>query len=1019
MRGKEKGVTLVALVVTIIVLIILASITIGAIKGDGGIINQSKDAKAEVEKQQWEERIDSAIIDAETKYPNPTLDQVIEELIKDGIIDSEDQVDENGTITTNEPVYEIEGKLDDYLDKDTPEEPDPEPDPDPEDPDEPILAEHTVTYDFKTNNGLSAGKTSAKLEEGETVDLSVVSSKAGYEFIGWNTNSNAHEGLTSLKMGTSDITLYAIYKKDIVATFNYWNGSTTEEEQKTGTVYNNETTISITTPAIANANKDGLIYTPRGWSEQNVGNGSIVATSGGNLNVSDSKEYYALYEGSTKVTFYYYSGSGQTSASGTSASTMNSNGEIITSDTIEIPNVVRASSGPNGTLYAGVAENTNIASGETGTTVSASNSVYYAYYSRNITFYYNSGTYSKSYSSTGTKTATTNGSSYSTILTRTPSTTTYNGIDFSHWSSTSGQDYEADPSATSYTTYYAVYDGERNVPFTYWNGYSSSTTYATGGRKYISTTSNIVSTGGEVEIPEEVTNSSGPSGTSYVFVSSSETGTYAETPTADGTMYYAIYSKEITITKMTYNNTPKYQYSSIYGYSTGRTSNEAVTLEADSNLPVGYSFYGWSTSTSAGGSILTNTTIYPTSNATYYAIYKKTVEVSYNLNGGSGDSSTQYVDAKMNYLGSTSGSQNITVHSKPYKVSQAFVYWSTSTGTSYRAEEVINPTENITLNAVWYQMVIPASISAYEGETVHLTLAVNDADDITDIKVYRSNSRSEDGYSISNENNVTLLKQNDSVYRMSITDVNLNQEGYYYFVIKSRTYGDIEIENSDNACFIEISEAENILKSGDWVYYSGWGYQGNCVVLWGESSSYGNQIIPMETVADISIGNGTGGISSNIQDVNTAKSAYNNAISNLNARAYEYYDSKYLKDARCVGSNPQNKNAESGTGEFKDTDTNYLYDVTQMKMLGIYSIGEDYWLASRNVTSSYPGKNYSLYYMSSGASNPSVDTICYSASSSSISYHCTHGLRPVFILRDDIIITGGSGTEYDPYTLGT
>ena len=30
----------------------------------------------------------------------------------------------------------------------------------------------------------------------------------------------------------------------------------------------------------------------------------------------------------------------------------------------------------------------------------------------------------------------------------------------------------------------------------------------------------------------------------------------------------------------------------------------------------------------------------------------------------------------------------------------------------------------------------------------------------------------------------------------------------------------------------------------------------------------------------------------------------------------------------------------------------------------------------------------------------------------------TYGLRPVFTLKDEVKVTGGSGTEDDPYTLG-
>ena len=115
-RIKEnKAVTLIALVVTIVVLIILAGISISALTGDKGIINQVHTAKENTEIASWEEQIDLAIIDAEKKYRNPTLDDVKEELKNKGVIDDYSQVSEKGVITTNEPVYEILGKLDDYI----------------------------------------------------------------------------------------------------------------------------------------------------------------------------------------------------------------------------------------------------------------------------------------------------------------------------------------------------------------------------------------------------------------------------------------------------------------------------------------------------------------------------------------------------------------------------------------------------------------------------------------------------------------------------------------------------------------------------------------------------------------------------------------------------------------------------------------------------------------------------------------------------------------------------------------
>ena len=112
---KNKGITLIALVVTIVILLILASISIGALTGDNGIIDQAHTAKEDTEIASWEEQIDLAIIDVEKKHREPTLDDVKEELKNKGIINDYSQVDKDGVITTNDPVYKIVGKLDDYV----------------------------------------------------------------------------------------------------------------------------------------------------------------------------------------------------------------------------------------------------------------------------------------------------------------------------------------------------------------------------------------------------------------------------------------------------------------------------------------------------------------------------------------------------------------------------------------------------------------------------------------------------------------------------------------------------------------------------------------------------------------------------------------------------------------------------------------------------------------------------------------------------------------------------------------
>ena len=89
---NQSGITIVTLVITIVILIILAGISIGSITNDNGIINQATNAKNDMQYQQWSEQIDSAIIDVESKHVNPTFDEVVQELIDKGIIDKENQV---------------------------------------------------------------------------------------------------------------------------------------------------------------------------------------------------------------------------------------------------------------------------------------------------------------------------------------------------------------------------------------------------------------------------------------------------------------------------------------------------------------------------------------------------------------------------------------------------------------------------------------------------------------------------------------------------------------------------------------------------------------------------------------------------------------------------------------------------------------------------------------------------------------------------------------------------------------
>ena len=61
-KGKrEKGITLIALVITIIVLLILAGVTIATLTGDNGILTKAGDAKTQTEQAKEDENLKIAI----------------------------------------------------------------------------------------------------------------------------------------------------------------------------------------------------------------------------------------------------------------------------------------------------------------------------------------------------------------------------------------------------------------------------------------------------------------------------------------------------------------------------------------------------------------------------------------------------------------------------------------------------------------------------------------------------------------------------------------------------------------------------------------------------------------------------------------------------------------------------------------------------------------------------------------------------------------------------------------------
>ena len=165
---------------------------------------------------------------------------------------------------------------------------------------------YLVTYDYSYNGGESSNKIQEEKLPGEKIDLNVEARKTGYEFIGWSTNPNDKEGLDSLIMGNEDITLYAIFKKDISINFIDYKGAEENQKEERITIYNNDKG-EITAPEI----NEYLDWTSRYWtidkepdSNKTVESGEVIT------NITENQTYFARYTKEISISFDLNEGEG-------------------------------------------------------------------------------------------------------------------------------------------------------------------------------------------------------------------------------------------------------------------------------------------------------------------------------------------------------------------------------------------------------------------------------------------------------------------------------------------------------------------------------------------------------------------------------------------------------------------------------------------------------------------------------------------------------------------------------------
>ena len=582
---------------------------------------------------------------------------------------------------------------------------------------------YTVTYNYSENGGASATKTSAKVVKGTSIDLSPTATKSGYTFVGWNTNKDAKEKLSSLTMGTNNVTLYAIYSKTITGTFYYWNGSKQVSTTKSATVYNKTTSGSITAPTLANASKDGVTYTQRGWSTSNTGNATVNLNSGASVTLSSNATYYGLYQASITATFYYYNGSKQASTTAKGTRYMNSSGAYVQGG-ITVPSAVSSSTGLWSTKYGGVATAVN---SSTAATVNTANTKYYAFYGSTLTYYYYNG--SAHTSSSTTKRSRSNGTSYVCTVDSTPKPSAYDGASFKWWSydaTKTSSDYKREPNATGVAALYAVYEKSVTATFYYNSGdaYSATQTSTTakGTKNYVSKSGGVNTYNGSISIPSAVTGSTGYYGTKYKGVSKSTNSSTAATVNTGTTKYYAYY--DVGITYYYYNGSA---HTSSTSTRRARSNGSTYVCTVDSKpTPSKYdsaTFKWWSyDSTKASTDYKREPNA--TAMTSLYAVYQRTITATFNYWNGS-KATTATASGTRSYVSKSGGVNtyqgNISIPSAVSSSKGAKSTTYSHVATSKTSTSGVTPTtSNGTYYAV-YKKTVTATKKYYNNQTATAT----------------------------------------------------------------------------------------------------------------------------------------------------------------------------------------------------------------------------------------------------------------------------------------------------------
>ena len=158
---------------------------------------------------------------------------------------------------------------------------------------EPIILRGNVTYCIDIDNT----KEQTFIWGDSIIDgLEFTPTKYGYTFIGWREDKDANGNvLTSKSIDKKNITLYAVFGKEIKLSYNANGGASTPTEQIEYQYYNNSNVTDPTFKLAGAINRKG--YTFRSWRLN--GTGGEAYEAGNSITISSDSTMYAFWNSTT------------------------------------------------------------------------------------------------------------------------------------------------------------------------------------------------------------------------------------------------------------------------------------------------------------------------------------------------------------------------------------------------------------------------------------------------------------------------------------------------------------------------------------------------------------------------------------------------------------------------------------------------------------------------------------------------------------------------------------------------